>query len=334
MADTKNKLTIVEENLSGLLENNIKALPKNFNKTRFLQNCLTVLQETKDIDKCDPVSIARTMIKGAYLGLDFFNRECYAIPFSGQVQFLTDYKGDIKLCRQYSIKPIKEIYAKLVREGDNFEAKIINGIPVINFSPVSFSDADIIGAFAVVIFEDGAMQYATMSKKEISATRQNWSKCPNSPAWTKAYGEMAQKTVLKRLTKLIGLNFDNSEQDKAYEDGGDLKRDVIDVQPSPEVVDPFKGQESDQGDIDTPKPEKTQNSPHNGANQPIQEDPKSNDEGFILQVQNEIKQFLKARGKSLSLVYKYSKDIFGKPLSDLGKREIVALKNKVLNGDI
>ena len=101
MAD--NKLVLVHDNLQKLLQQKAKALPKNFNETRFLQNVMVVLQDTKDIEKMNPTSVARTMLKGAFLGLDFFNKECYAIPYSGQLNFQTDYKGEIKLAKKYSL---------------------------------------------------------------------------------------------------------------------------------------------------------------------------------------------------------------------------------------
>ncbi|HBJ2611171.1 recombinase RecT [Clostridium botulinum] len=41
---------------------------------------MTVLKDTKNIEKCNEVSKARTMLKGAFLGLELFNKECYAIP--------------------------------------------------------------------------------------------------------------------------------------------------------------------------------------------------------------------------------------------------------------
>lgn len=245
MANRENQLVVVSDNLNKLIEEKQSACPKNFNKTRFLQNCLTAL---KDIDpeklaRVTPESIALTMVKGAFLGLDFFMGECYAIPFGTELQFLTDYKGDIKLCRQYSIKPIKHIYAELVRDDDFFEAKIDGGFPIVNFRPILFSDKPVIGAFAVVVYDDGVMSYAIMSVKEIQQTRQSWSKCPNSPAWIKAEGEMQKKTVLKRLCKMIELNFDNEDQAKAYQEGADLKRgdEIIDVN-SHKVADPFANQ--------------------------------------------------------------------------------------------
>lgn len=38
-------------------------------------------------------------------------------------------------------------------------------------------------------------------------------------AWKESYGEMCKKTVLRRLCKLIDLNFDTAEQCQAFEDG-------------------------------------------------------------------------------------------------------------------
>jgi len=117
----------IHSNLEKLLESKQKALPNDFNQTRFLQNCMTVLQDTKGIEKMQPLSVARTMLKGAFLGLDFFRKECYAIPYGDELNFQTDYKGDKKIAKKYSLRPIKEIFAKVVREGDLYEEKIING---------------------------------------------------------------------------------------------------------------------------------------------------------------------------------------------------------------
>ena len=90
-----NALTIIYNSLTASLERQKEALPDNFNKQRFVQNCMTVLQDGKqDFSKCDPKSIVRTLLKGSFLGLDFFNGECYAIPYGNHVQFQTDYKGE------------------------------------------------------------------------------------------------------------------------------------------------------------------------------------------------------------------------------------------------
>ena len=229
----KNYLVEIHSGLNDSLDKQVAALPKNFNKQRFMQNCMTVLQDgTADFSKCDAKTVVRTLLKGAFLGLDFFNGECYAIPYGGNVQFQTDYKGEIKLCKRYSNNPIQDIYAKVVRDGDQFKEIIENGRQTVTFHPKAFTNAEIIGAFAVCLYKDGGMIYDTMSVAEIEHTRQTFSKAANSKAWKESYGEMCKKTVLRRLCKLIDLNFDTAEQMQAFEDGSAF--DVKEHKPEPE----------------------------------------------------------------------------------------------------
>lgn len=210
--------------LTTMLDREAAALPKGFNTLRFKQNALAVLN---DLDvtrmKGQEFNLAKCIMKGAYLGLDFFNKECYVITYGGQPQFMTDYKGEEKLCKKYSINPIKDIYAKLVREGDFFEESIKDGKQSINFKPITFNTNAIIGAFAVVYYVDGSMAYETMSKAEIEYIRDNFSKQKNGAAWSKSFGEMAKKTVLRRLCKHIELDFDSLEQGKVWEESSDME---------------------------------------------------------------------------------------------------------------
>lgn len=242
----KNQLAVVYKGLDESLDKQMAALPQGFNKQRFLQNCMTVLQEN-NFEKCEARTIVRTLMKGAFLGLDFFNKECYAIPYGGKVQFQTDYKGEIKLAKKYAINPIKDIYAKVVKQGDEFEELIQDGRQSINFRPLPFNDSQIIGAFAVVMFKDGSMLYDTMSMAEIESTRKNYSKMPNGQAWKNSPGEMYKKTVLRRLCKLIELDFESIEQTEAFEDGGDFE---IKKQEKIEATDPFECVEGEIIDVD------------------------------------------------------------------------------------
>lgn len=226
----KQWLDSVQSGLTQELITNEKALPPGFNRERFILNTITLIRDMmkddkkkKELCKINLKTIPLCLAKGAYLGLDFFNGECYAIPYGGELQFQTDYKGEIKLCKKYSKNPIKDIYAKVVREGDFFEESIEGGVQNISFKPKPFSDESMIGAFAIAVFRDGSMMYDAMSKKEIEGVRNNYSKAKSSGAWVNSTGEMYKKTVLRRLCKLIDLNFDTIQQQVAYEDGGDVQ---------------------------------------------------------------------------------------------------------------
>ena len=226
----KQWLTNIHTGLVKELANHEKALPLGFNRDRFTLNCITVITDMlkdyskkKQLQAVDPVTIPICLAKGAYLGLDYFNGECYAIPYGGQMQFQTDYKGEIKLCKRWSKNPIKDIYAKVVRDGDFFMEEVDNGEQKVQFRPEPFSNKPMVGAFAIVVFKDGSMMYDAMSTEDIEKIRNTYSKAKDSPAWKNSPGEMYKKTVIRRLCKLIDLDFDNKEQQKAYIDGGDVE---------------------------------------------------------------------------------------------------------------
>lgn len=219
----------IKTGLTKKLTENKEALPAGFNQQRFILNCITVIQDMmkdnkkkEQLEKINPETIPVCLAKAAYLGLDFFNGECYAIPYGGNLTFQTDYKGEIKLCKRYSKNKIKDIFAKVVRQGDFFMEEVDGGKQNVQYRPKPFSNEQMIGAFAIVVFEDGSMMYDTMSSEDIENVRNTYSKMKDSQAWKSSTGEMYKKTVLRRLCKLIDLDFDNIEQQKAYEDGGNV----------------------------------------------------------------------------------------------------------------
>lgn len=228
-----------EDLLTDKLQMVSNALPKDMNKERFVQNCMCVFNEKPELKAVNKTDLLMGLLKGAYLGLDFMNKECYLIPYSGTVQFQTDYKGECKFVKRYSIRKIRDIYAKVVREGDSFEEAVIDSVPVINFRPKPFNSADIVGAFAVVLYEDGGMDYETMSVKDIQSVRNNYSKASQSKAWKYSFDEMAKKTVLRRLCKHIETDFETAEARSAWDEGSGMNFVQADKCNPEEVVDAF-----------------------------------------------------------------------------------------------
>ena len=275
---TKEYLSMIQTGIDKELAENIKAVPEGFNKQRFILNCIAVMKDNlKDWSNIDMNSIIATFAKGAYLGLDFFNGECYAIPYGGVANFQTDYKGEIKLAKKYSKNPIKDVYAKNVRQGDFFEEEIVNGVQSVNFKPVSFSDEPIIGTFAVVLFKDGSMIYDTMTVAEMEGIRKAFSKAQNSKAWKDTPGEMYKKTVLRRICKLIDLDFDNAQQAAAFQEAGgfDANKTILIDSEAAEVRDPFAG--------DTPVPQIPQQTQ---KQEPKQEPKQKEVDGLVFEAAN------------------------------------------------
>ena len=205
------------------------ALPKDFNQTRFVQNAIALLNGNDTLvsyknEYGDTASknILAGLVKGAFLNLDFLSNEAYLVPYKSKLQFMPSYRGCVKLAKKYSIRPIRDIYAKVVRKGDEFQESIVAGQPTIDFKPLPFNDGDIVGAFAICEFMDGGMQYDVMSLKELEHTRKA-SKMKSGIVWQEYTSEMYRKTVIRRLCKHIQIDFDNPEQYEYWNEGSEIE---------------------------------------------------------------------------------------------------------------
>lgn len=224
LAEKKQFSVALTEKLDSVSE----ALPKGFNKARFTQNAIALLNDNPGIAKYGQNQIIGGLMKGAYLGLDFYSKECYLIPYGQSLNYQTDYRGEKKLAKKYSIRPIKDIYAEIVREGDEFSIGVKDNERVVNFVPKPFNNGKIVGAFAVVEYQDGGIGTDTMSISELENTRKH-SKAANSMAWKDFTSEMYKKTVLRRLCKHIEIDFENTMQRTIYSQEAEIETDPVEI---------------------------------------------------------------------------------------------------------
>lgn len=210
MAEEKFSVALADE-----LEKVNVGLPDGFNQQRFVQNAVALLNENDTLAKFakdnGTAQIKQQMMQAAYLGLDFMSSEAYLVPYGKKLNFTISYRGKVKLAKKYSVRPLKDIYAKIVREGDEFVETIVNGEPSISFTPKPFNNGKIIGCFAIALFEDGGMAYETMSYDEVEKTRSK-SRAAKADAWVSFWSEMAKKTVVHRLCKNIELDLDATQR--------------------------------------------------------------------------------------------------------------------------
>jgi recombination protein RecT len=210
---------------------NEDALPKDFNKTRFTQNCIAVLKDNSNLSNMlktpqGKAQVLSGLMKGAFLGLDFFNKEAHLIPFGSTVQFIPDFRGSRKLVKKYSIKPVDDVDSFVVREGDKLDVKVVGGVKTFDFEPIPLNNGTIVGAFAYVRFEDGSVKWEMMNIDELEAARSQ-SKAKNSPSWSKFTSEMYRKTVLHRLCKNIDLDFESNQQRDLFISGNEIETDKV-----------------------------------------------------------------------------------------------------------
>lgn len=226
MAEEKNALlTTVENNLGTTLAAKAAALPDGFQMAKFQQNCMVMLKgiPADKLKNIPPQDIVECLMKGALLDLDFATGECYAIPYGKELNFQTDYKGEEKIARTYSIKPVYNIIKDVIREGDEYQKIIEEGNVKFIFKPQPLNDKKIIGAFAQIIFTDGSSIGDDISVAELERLRKEFSKAPNSPAWQKTTSEMYKKIILRRVLKNVAKSFKNSAQTIAYSTATDFE---------------------------------------------------------------------------------------------------------------
>lgn len=220
------------------------ALPADFNTARFVQNAVALLNNNKPLaDYAKNYGFGRIkqgLLLAAYLGLDSLNSEFHLIPYGSELNFQKDYRGARKLIMKYSMRPVKDVYAMLIREGDYLEEVVNMGVRSLNFKPLPLNNGKTIGAFAVVLFEDGGIAYDVMNIDELEATRRK-SRTANAMAWKDFTGEMQKKSVLHRLSKQIPLDFANQQQKDAFM--SDVAIDTEAKSYDDEISNPFEPQE-------------------------------------------------------------------------------------------
>jgi len=173
----------------------------------------------RKIQDCTPASIADCMILAAQLQL-FPSTSLglvHFIPFKDTCTIIVGYQGMIDIALRD--KRITHIDPRLVKEG---EECIVKGgtSPSIEHTIDPFSDAPITGGYAIATFENGKTQFITMSKKEIDDIRAKSDKSKGekgSSFWNNHYNEMAKKTLIRRLFKLLPKPAPSSENRVAYE---------------------------------------------------------------------------------------------------------------------
>jgi len=177
------------------------ALPQHIKAERFMRVALTALGRTPKLQECTTVSFYKCMLDLASLGIEADGRRAHLIPYGKECTLILDYKGKVELMRRSG--DVVKIHSDIVCDNDVFEHNK-GEISLHNFD---FRDdrGSMIAAYTEVTLKDGSTQSAIMSKKEIDGIRAR-SKAGKSGPWVTDYNEMAKKTTLHRVSKLLTLS--------------------------------------------------------------------------------------------------------------------------------
>lgn len=189
------------------------SFPADYNPTNALMGAYLIMKETTDkngkciLESCSQASIANSLMDMATLGLNASKKQGYFIAYGGKCQFQKSYFGNITLARRNGLKTIN---AEIIYDGDTFKYHIENGMKVIDVHEQDFMNIDndkILGAYAVAIMDDGRKVVEVMNINQLKKAwnqRMGGLKEDASSTHIKFKDQMAKKTVINRLCKLIG----------------------------------------------------------------------------------------------------------------------------------
>lgn len=197
-----------------------RVLPKHLDVDRILQVSYMAWLRQPKLRDCEPMQVVSEVIKAAELGLE---------PSGGvmghgdliptynpktrktECQFRPRYGGLIQLAR--NTREIKSIFAEVVLDGEPFRCWNDETGQHISHEPDWSRDRDVEEdvtlAYAVAILTSGEVQMSVMPKASLERARavsetekaKRAGKFDAPTAWETWYGEMAKKTVIKRLCK-------------------------------------------------------------------------------------------------------------------------------------
>jgi len=203
------------------------ALPRNIDVDRFTRICMTVVRTNPRLLKCDPMSILAAVMQSAQLGLEPGSGlgEAYIIAYGNQAQFQMGYRGVAKLA--HNSGDVTTIEARAVYDGDQFKVYLGTDPRIEHIPDATSRDFDSLTAvYAVATMHDGSKQFDYMTKEEIEAHRDHYSKAKGSDTpWGDKLSavEMAKKTVVIRLAKMLPLS---AEVSRAFASDGVVRHEL------------------------------------------------------------------------------------------------------------
>jgi recombination protein RecT len=204
-------LGALQQSLKQYLPEFQKQLPSNVDPEKFLRIVLNTVAMNPAFLKCDKASLFAAAAKCAGDGLFPDGREAAMIPYGNQCQYQIMIYGVYKKARNSG--EIALLCAEIVYPGDHFKFGVSSERgKYLDHQPKFDSERDVKDAIAVYALsktKDGECDFEVMTRQEIEHVRNKFSKAAKGPAWTDSWGEMARKTVVKKLAKRLPASSDD-----------------------------------------------------------------------------------------------------------------------------
>ena len=195
-----------------------RAVPAGTDASHVVLSVNMELRRTPKLRECEPASLfaaiyqiaALGLLPGGPLGL------AYLLPYGKRCQLIIGYRGMIQLA--VGSGGARSIRAAVVADGDDFEW--IEGLePTIRHVPRSSAPpADrVTHAYAIADLHGGGQQWAVLTRDDIEARRKmagggrdDRDDRRKMTPWDSHYHEMAKKSAVRALCKMLALSPDRA----------------------------------------------------------------------------------------------------------------------------
>lgn len=216
---TRDKVSNIQRLLDDRMVAIAKSLPSNIMAPdRFARAVLSLCQNTPKLLDVKPATLIGAVLQCAHLGLDpnVSMGQAYVIPYGNVAQLQIGYRGLLTLA--WRSGQLAKVDAQVVREGDDFDYEF--GIdPKLRHRPRAALAADVQYVYAIAkLRETQESMFNVLTREECEKVRAQ-SRAGRSGPWVTHWDEMAKKTALRRLCKLLPLS---TEKDQPLRKAMDL----------------------------------------------------------------------------------------------------------------
>jgi len=181
------------------------ALPQAIPAERFIRTIVTAVQMQPELLEADRRTLISSCMKAAQDGLLLDGREAGLSVYKNRdtglktVSYLPMVGGILKKIRLSG--EISSVRAHVVYEGDEFEFELGDN-ERIHHKPNLAKQTKAVAVYAIAKFRDGDIQREVMSFAQVEKIRAKATGIGKA-CWASEWGEMAKKTVIRRLAKRL-----------------------------------------------------------------------------------------------------------------------------------
>ncbi|MCX7585052.1 recombinase RecT [Phenylobacterium sp. 58.2.17] len=197
------------------------ALPDHVSPEKFVRVVMTAINTNPDLQKADRQSVLAAAMKCAQDGLMPDGREAALVTYGNKASYLPMIAGVLTKVRRSG--ELETINAHVVYDKDVWSYTLGDEERIEHRPYMEGDRGKAIAVYAIAKTKDGGIYREVMSVSEVEQVR-NVSRAKGNGPWVQWWGEMARKTVLRRLSKRLPMSTDLQQVFQRDDDHYDFRQ--------------------------------------------------------------------------------------------------------------